>query len=68
MSLEAENGKSMIDMLKPKVMNSSNNVFKNMDEDFVDLLKKMLQFNPSKRMTMNELMEHRLVKSFRKIE
>ena len=58
----------MIDMLKPKVMNSSNNVFKNMDEDFVDLLKKMLQFNPSKRMTMNELMEHRLVKSFRKIE
>lgn len=35
---------------------------------YIDFLERILVFNPNKRMTVEEILEHELVKGFRKIE
>ena len=44
------------------------NLFKEFGPGYADLLEKMLVFNPSKRATVDDILNHDLVKSFRKKE
>ena len=43
-------------------------VFPNANEDALDLLKKLLVFNPKKRLTIDEALDHPFVKDFRNTE
>ena len=43
-------------------------ILKDLNPGYIDLLERMLTFNPSKRITVEEILNHDLVKSFRKKE
>lgn len=43
-------------------------LLKDFDASFIDLLERMLVFNPKKRITIEEILEHEVVKSFRKVD
>ena len=45
-----------------------NNFLKDFAAPFADMLEKMLTFNPRKRMTVDELLNHEVVKAFHKPE
>jgi|JI10StandDraft_1071094.scaffolds.fasta_scaffold1103273_2 serine/threonine protein kinase len=42
-------------------------LLKDFDPSFVDLLEKMLIFNPKKRIDIDDILAHEIVKPFRKI-
>jgi serine/threonine protein kinase len=53
-----------------KVPNSSNpsSYLKDFSPVFIDLLQKILLFNPKKRITIDEILEHEIVREFHKPE
>lgn len=47
---------------------SKNNILKDIDAKFTDILTRMLIFNPKKRIKIEEILDHQIVKIFRKKE
>lgn len=67
-SLESEVAKSMVKEIKVPPNSRSTNFLKDFSAPFGDMLEKMLSFNPKKRMTIDELLAHEVVKAFHKPE
>lgn len=63
-------GDTKLEKYKISKPNKENNLFetneklKNFDKDGLDLIKKMLEFNPKKRITLKEILEHKFFKDY----
>jgi serine/threonine protein kinase len=60
--------KGILDNVKSVKFKEFKNVFPTACEDAFDLLKKLLQFNPDKRLTVDQALEHPYFKEFRNID
>ena len=65
-SMESENTTTVLSNIKIEQAQSFENAFKTTDPVILDFLKKSLIFNPKKRITISEALEHEFVKPFRK--
>ncbi len=62
------NANEYIKSLKKSPYKSLESMYPGADSEAIDLLKKMLQFNPSKRCTAEEALQHEFLKGVRQIE
>lgn len=67
-SLESEVSKSMIKEIKSTTSSKSCNFLKDFSPAFADLLERIIVFNPSRRMKIEEILNHEVVKAFHKPE
>ena len=63
-SINSELANVMLENTVVKKTNSLKNLYPKATEEELDLLKKLLQFNPNKRITVYEALEHDYVKEF----
>ena len=63
-SINSELATIMLENIVVKKTNSLKNLYPKATSEELDLLKKLLQFNPNKRITVNEALEHDYVKEF----
>lgn len=54
----------MLDSLQPKTGKALSEIYPNAPADALDLLKKLLQFNPNKRLTAEQALEHPYLSKF----
>lgn len=62
--MEVSYGNNLVDSLKSKKNKSITYMFNNCDADAVDLLRKLLVYNPKKRITVEKALEHPYFKEF----
>lgn len=67
-SLESEVARSLIKEMKISPNTKPAALLKDFNPSYIDLLERMLIFNPKKRMTIEDILSHEVVKPFRKIE
>lgn len=68
-SLESDVAKSMLKESKITYSGSQAKViFKDLPPQFSDLLQRMFTFNPNKRILIEQILSHEVVKQFRKVE
>lgn len=67
-SLESDVAHSFLKEMKISAHTKPSLILKDLEPMYVDLLERMLVFNPSKRATVDEILSHELVKTFRKKE
>ena len=67
-SLESDVAHSFLKEMKISAHTKPSLVLKDLEPMYIDLLERMLIFNPSKRITAEEMLSHELVKTFRKKE
>ena len=58
--------RSLIKEMKISNASSPNSYIKDFAPAYVDLLQKILVFNPKKRISIQEMLEHEVVKEFHK--
>ena len=63
-SINSELAPTMLENIVVKKTNSLKNLYPKATPEELDLLKKLLQFNPNKRINVNEALEHDYVKEF----
>jgi mitogen-activated protein kinase 15 len=66
-SLESEVSRSMIKEIKSSTSKSTN-FLKDFSPPFADLLERILVFNPSRRLKIEDILAHEVVKAFHKPE
>ena len=66
-AMDSENIKAVLGTIKYEHKISFCNAFKTSDHIALDFLKRSLEFNPNKRMTIDEALEHDYVKAFREL-
>jgi mitogen-activated protein kinase 15 len=67
-SLESEVSRSMVKEIKVSGTSKAVNFLKDFPLPFADLLEKIIVFNPNKRLKIEEILSHELVKAFHKPE
>mmetsp|Transcript_13595 Transcript_13595/g.19199 ORF Transcript_13595/g.19199 Transcript_13595/m.19199 type:complete len:629 (-) Transcript_13595:119-2005(-) len=60
--------KKYLNKLPPQTPRALENMYKAANPDAIDLLQQMLQFNPSRRITVNQALEHKYLSSARRLE
>lgn len=65
-SIQSSLATTMLESLPATKAKPLRDIFTSADDDAIDLLKKLLQFNPAKRLTAEEALEHPYVKLFHK--
>ena len=63
-SINSEYASTMIDNLEISKKKDIREFFPNVDDDVLDLLRKTLQFNPNKRITVEDALNHQFVSKF----
>ena len=63
-SIRSSFAQSMLDNIPPTDVVSFNELFPDANPDAIDLIKKLLQFNPNKRITAEEALKHPYVSLF----
>lgn len=67
-SMNSENARTLIENLPLKSRSPFTSFFKTTDAFIVDFLRRSLEFDPNKRMTVEEALSHGFVKDFREIQ
>jgi len=68
-AIQSEFAAQMLENLPiPRMGQDLESMFPNIDSDALDLLKKLLMFNPDKRITVEEALEHPYVSQFHNTE
>jgi len=67
-ALQSDLANTMLETIPSIKTKNLKNMFKNASNNALDLLTKMLQFNPNKRITIDEALEHPFVEAFHQKE
>lgn len=63
-SIQSNLASTMLDSLPPTRKKGFHDFFPSASEDALDLVRKLLQFNPSKRLSVEQALQHRYVRQF----